>query len=63
MTRTDAAAARWATARPIGYDQFDTIQEAINAVAIGGEIHVYAGTYVETLTHRQVSRSAARTFF
>ena len=33
----------------VGYDQFDTIQEAINAVAIGGEIRVYGGTYTEAL--------------
>ncbi len=34
----------------IGYDQFNTIQEALNAVAAGGTVYVYAGTYVEALT-------------
>jgi parallel beta-helix repeat protein len=33
----------------IGYDQFDTISEAIQAVAMGGTIYVYAGAYVEAI--------------
>ncbi|MEA1994232.1 MAG: right-handed parallel beta-helix repeat-containing protein, partial [Euryarchaeota archaeon] len=33
-----------------GIDQFDTIQEGINAVAIGGTVHVASGTYAETLS-------------
>jgi hypothetical protein len=32
-----------------GIDEFDNIQDAINAVAVGGEIRIYAGTYVQTL--------------
>ena len=30
-----------------GYDHFDTIQEGINAVAVGGTVHVAAGSYNE----------------
>jgi hypothetical protein len=32
-----------------GYDQFATIQDAIDAVAVGGEIRVYAGTYTQAI--------------
>ncbi|MBA3483206.1 MAG: hypothetical protein H0T51_15465, partial [Pirellulales bacterium] len=32
-----------------GVDQFATIQDAINAVAAGGSIYVYAGSYVQEL--------------
>ncbi|MCC6123956.1 MAG: right-handed parallel beta-helix repeat-containing protein, partial [Pirellulales bacterium] len=32
-----------------GYDQFATIQDAIDAVAVGGTVYVYAGDYAENL--------------
>jgi parallel beta-helix repeat protein len=32
-----------------GYDQFATIQDAIDAVAVGGTIYVYGGTYAESI--------------
>jgi len=32
-----------------GYDHFNTIQAGINAVAVGGSVFVYSGTYVETI--------------
>ena len=47
----------------VGYDQFDTIQEAINAVAIGGEIRVYGGTYAEALSINKSLACGPRTFF
>jgi hypothetical protein len=34
-------------ATDIGYDAFATIQDALNAVATGGTVHVAAGTYAE----------------
>jgi CSLREA domain-containing protein len=34
-------------ATEIGYDAFKTIQEGVNAVAAGGTVNVYAGTYDE----------------
>jgi len=36
-----------------GYDHFASIQEGIDAAAEGGEIHVAAGTYAETVTMAQ----------
>jgi nitrous oxidase accessory protein NosD len=33
-----------------GYDEFDNIQAAIDAVASGGTIYVYAGDYVQSIT-------------
>ncbi|MBY0588251.1 right-handed parallel beta-helix repeat-containing protein, partial [bacterium] len=32
-----------------GYDQFSSIQAAINAVAVGGTIYVYEGTYIQAV--------------
>ena len=36
-----------------GVDEFATIQDAINAVAPGGQIYVYAGNYVQPLVVNQ----------
>ena len=33
-----------------GYDQFSSIQDAIDAVAVGGTIYVYGGSYIQELT-------------
>jgi len=37
------------TGKFYGYNAFSTIQDGINAVCVGGIVHVYAGTYPENL--------------
>ncbi|MCC7086779.1 MAG: right-handed parallel beta-helix repeat-containing protein [Pirellulales bacterium] len=50
MTLTGGLAGGVANGTAMGYDQFDNIQDAVNAVAAGGTIFVYAGSYVQQIT-------------
>ena len=59
MLTARAASLEYGNGSAIGYDQFATIQAAINAVASGGTIYVYSGTYRQNLTvNKSVTMSA-----